>query len=257
MKKLLLFSGVLLLLFSSCNKKLEKYSKVFKSHTTRIGKGYAWSWVKVGLGEQPLSLGISISQASFNSLPPDDNAHMSFDYLIGMPTEFDLPPFDHIMIDWNPHGHEPIPIYGLPHFDFHFYFISEDEQMMIPPYPLAPDKFDHAPDAAYLPEHYANFGGGVPMMGAHWVDLTSPELDPNNPAKFTQTFVYGSYDGSVTFWEPMITWEYLNNTDWFDRSIPQPAKVERSGFYPTKLHVRKSSGEIQIIMDEFVFREQS
>ncbi len=51
-------------------------------------------------------------------------------------------------------------------------------------------------------------GGGVPQMGAHWVDVTSPEL---NGSTFAQTFIYGSYDGQVNFYEPMITLDFLKN----------------------------------------------
>jgi hypothetical protein len=43
-------------------------------------------------------------------------------------------------------------------------------------------------------------------MGAHWADLLSPEF---SGSPFTKTFILGTYDGKVIFWEPMITRAYL------------------------------------------------
>jgi hypothetical protein len=82
-------------------------------------------------------------------------------------------------------------------------------------------------------------GGGVPMMGAHWVDPTSGEF---HGQPFGETFIFGSYEGKVTFYEPMITLEFLKNNSNFERSIPQPAKVQKSGYYPTKMRVVKHDG---------------
>jgi hypothetical protein len=43
-------------------------------------------------------------------------------------------------------------------------------------------------------------------MGSHFVDITSPEF---NGGIFTQTFIFGSYESNVIFYEPMITLDYL------------------------------------------------
>ena len=45
-------------------------------------------------------------------------------------------------------------------------------------------------------------GTEVPMMGGHWVDPKAPEL---NGQVFTKTFLYGSYNGKMIHFEPMIT----------------------------------------------------
>ena len=41
--------------------------------------------------------------------------------------DFDMPdPFYRTAnIDWNPHGHAPTPVWGYPHFDFHFYTVPQ------------------------------------------------------------------------------------------------------------------------------------
>lgn len=97
----------------------------------------------------------------------------------------------------------------------------------------------------------------VPTMGKHWVDVTSPELNPNNPQPFTQTFIYGSYDSKVVFYEPMITLDFLKTTANFERLIPQPAKVQQSGYYPTKMRVQKQGNAVSIILEGLVYRTAS
>ena len=107
--------------------------------------------------------------------------------------------------------------------------------------------------AEYLPANYVS-GPPVPQMGKHWIDITSPEF---NGATFTQTFIYRSYDSKITFNEPMITKAFLDNTTQFERSIPQPAKVQKTGYYPTKLIVVRQAEGTAIILDGFVYREAS
>ena len=91
-------------------------------------------------------------------------------------------------------------------------------------------------------------------MGTHWLDVTSPEL---NGQPFTQTFIYGSYNGKVTFAEPMITLDFLKKTSSFERDIPQAAKVQKSGYYPTKLNITKHDGITEIVLTGFVYKTQS
>jgi hypothetical protein len=55
----------------------------------------------------------------------------------------------------------------------------------------------------------------------------------------------------------MITLDFLKNTSSFQRAIPQPAKVQQSGYYPTKMRILKHNGETEIILDEFVYRQAS
>jgi hypothetical protein len=91
-------------------------------------------------------------------------------------------------------------------------------------------------------------------MGNHWVDVTSPEL---NGAKFTETFLMGSYDKKVIFYEPMITKAFLKTANQWERNIPQPEKFQKDGYYPTKLRVVKHDGVTEIILDGFVRRQAS
>jgi hypothetical protein len=105
-----------------------------------------------------------------------------------------------------------------------------------------------------LHETYVPVPGGVPQMGTHWVDVTTPEL---NGGTFTQTFLYGTYNGNVTFYEPMITKTFLDNNSSYQRSFPVPAKFKKDGYYPTKMRVEKINGVTNVILEGFVYRQAS
>jgi hypothetical protein len=111
-----------------------------------------------------------------------------------------------ISIDWNPAGHEPEDVYDVPHFDFHFYFISKERVNAI-------DCSDRTPvPAALIPEGYVlppleAPGACIPKMGYHAVPLK--DLGPDQV--FVQTPIYGYYGGDLIFFEPMITHEYLQS----------------------------------------------
>jgi hypothetical protein len=81
-----------------------------------------------------------------------------------------------------------------------------EDQMSIPAYEVDSTKFLRYPAQDYMPSTYVAIPGGVPMMGAHWIDVTTDEL---NGKPFTQTFLYGSYGGKVSFFEPMIILAFL------------------------------------------------
>ena len=162
-------------------------------------------------------------------------------------------PFDHIDINWNPHGHEPEMVYGLPHFDFHFYKISRSEQLSIVPGPL----MDLLPPPGAVPPTYVPTPGGVPQMGKHWIDFTSPELSPVNPKIFTKTFIYGSYNGKVIFEEPMITLAVLQRGRSSSTNIPQPQVfLPANTYYPTVYNISlNSKSEKHIVtLSDFIYR---
>lgn len=242
--------------FASCKKDDNNSSPAgtFNGPDVQFFGGKANTWVKINSSGAPEQLAISINDAAMNSLPTDINPDGEDDIILPLNTKASATAFDHVMVDWNPLGHEPDGVYTVPHFDFHFYMNSVDEQMSIPLYEEDSLKFKNYPSADYMPQNYIPIPGGVPMMGSHWVDITSPEL---NGAPFTQTFLMGSYDGKVIFYEPMITLDFLKNNANFERDIPAPAKYQKPGYYPTKLKVSKHDGVTEIILDGFVNKQQS
>ena len=262
MKKLLFFAAASLVAFSSCKKDKEqdkKEEKVFKSEMKTFQHGKAWTWYEEDDNKNPVRLAVAFDNAAFNSLDtsaPGGSGHhhensLSLKY---HPKATAATPFTHALLDWNPKGHEPEFIYGKAHFDFHFYLQPEAERLAIPLYEQDSAKFKNVPPAGYMPPTYINPGGGVPQMGAHWIDFTTPEL---NGQPFTQTFLMGSYNGKVTFWEPMITEKFIRDNQSFERAIPQPIKYQKAGWYPTRMRIEKKDGIISIILEGFVQRQAS
>ncbi len=253
-------------LFSSCEKAVDFYdfynkdpkglsNKTYEGPEVKMGNGTARSWISVNYKDMPQEVGIELTQGALTNLPqdPTDFANETFVLPLDQKAK-DLTPFDHVVIDWNPQGHEPAA-YQVPHFDFHFYIMSLADQMNIPAYtPTTASLFDNLPPATHLPSNYIATPGGVPQMGKHWVDVTSPEL---NGQPFTKTFIYGTYNGAVTFLEPMITIATIQSGQSSSTAIPQPQVYEKTHtWYPTKynIYMGTSSHNYYITLSNFVMR---
>lgn len=242
MKKILLLviTGMTLL---SCNKN-DNNIGLFPGPDETIQKGKGRSWINLNSVGAPTQLGITLDDAALNSMPvqgEESNFKLALSNAAKLAT-----PFDHIEIGWNPHGHEPVGVYNKPHFDFHFYMVSDAEVNAA----TDPVKLDAIPAAEYVPKNYVP-GPAVPKMGKHFIDITSPEL---NGKAFNETFIYGTYDGKVTFYEPMITLAFLLSAESFERQIPQPEKYMKPGYYPTTMSIAKHDGVTDIILSGFVKR---
>jgi hypothetical protein len=180
----------------------------------------------------PTEMGIEIPAAVMNSLPAEGKA-----LVIDFPIQAKDTPMQYMMFDWNPQGHEPAGIYDKPHFDFHFYMQDLDDVMDINPGPCAGlDCDDYAKarrpvPAAFTPQGYIDVGSVVPYMGNHLIDPTSPEF---NGQAFTRTWLYGAYDGEITFYEPMITKATLTGDPNHCEALKLPREYAESGYYPTK-----------------------
>jgi hypothetical protein len=259
MKKLLVLLVAATAVFTSCKKdNAEAKGGIFEGTKTTFQHGKAWTWVELNNEGNPLKVAVAIDAQAMNSLdtthPGTPGHHHENNIVLDFHAKAGVTPFKHIFLGWNPQGHEPEFIYGLPHFDFHYYMTSSAERAAIPVYEADSAKFKNAPAPAYLPATYINPGGGAPAMGAHWLDVTSPELSGQ---PFTQTFIYGSYNGKVTFLEPMITEQFIKDNPSFIRSIPQPQKVQTTGWYPTKMRIETKNGVTNVILEEFVYKVQS
>ncbi len=245
--------------FTACEKEKNK-AGVFKGPEVQIHEGKAWSWVSLDADGNPLQIGVAIDESAMESVPTDTTGMPNTghgpanNFTLKLHPKASVTPFKHIGLDWNPVGHEPAGIYTKSHFDFHFYMMPEADRLAIPTYEQDSAKFKNLPNTAYYPQTYIAIPGGLPRMGAHWIDVTSPEL-AGQP--FTQTFIFGSFDGKVTFYEPMITKEFLENNSNYERQIPQPAKYQETGYYPTIMRVVKKDGLTNVILDGFKYRQAS
>lgn len=241
---------------SSVNGRSEEKYNTFYGAQVQIGNGHVRSWINITHSGRPLAIGLEMTGGALTNLPEDPNDHMAATWHLKLHQKAHaVTPFDHIMLNWNVMGHEPPPIYGLPHLDMHFYKVGMNEVMNM----TDPVKFNLLPPPAYIPAAYL-FTGGVPMMGSHWVDLMSPELlPPADPdyAAFTHTMIYGSYDGEVIFVEPMITRAYLQSGATVHKWYRQPMHFDPSNtYYPQRYNIWKGekNGRHYVALDEMMMR---
>ena len=201
----------------------------YYGNVVRLGNGNVKTYYTESLSGTPVELGIILNEAILSSLPEHPTSiTLPFHFKAGKTN------FTHALIDWNPMGHEPAHVYDKPHFDFHFYFgFTNAQRLAIGPNDTV--QFAHVPDSIFCPPMYWKIPGGVPQMGAHWVDLLAPEF---NGGVFTKTFIFGSYDGRFIFYEPMITRDYLLSQPNETIEIRQPAAFQSEGWYPMKYSVR-------------------
>jgi len=202
----------------------------FYSSTLPVGKGVARAWITVTKTGEPISVGINLSGKALQNLPAEPQQ-----YVLILPKNKGQNFYTHVLFDWNPHGHEPIGVYDVPHFDFHFYTVSNEDRLAIPF--LAPPNFDTPPASKYIPALYIPLPGLVPEMGAHWVNVTSPEL---HEIPFTHTMIWGSYMGEYIFWEPMVTLDYLLSKPDATFPISQPTAYQKDGWYANNYKISYS-----------------
>lgn len=224
-----------------------KKGGVFYGPTVPIGHGVARAWVQEADNGTPLAVGINLSQKALEDLP-----EVATQYVLYFPKNKGENFYKHMLVDWNPQGHPPVGVYDLPHFDFHFYWITNEERLTIGP--AGAPEFDIYPASQYVPPDYIPIPGGVPEMGTHWADLLSGEF---HGQVFTRTFILGSWDGSFIFYEPMITRTYLLTHP--DETLPvrQPSAFQQDGWYPENYSIAYTTSPFQytIALRNLVYHE--
>ncbi|HUQ96684.1 MAG TPA: DUF5602 domain-containing protein [Chitinophagaceae bacterium] len=252
------------LLSLSCNQNLEDYfnpdgisNHVYRGPIVKMGNGSIRSVFTVSPTGVPLKIGLEMTDAAFDNLPTDpmDFEHSMF--IVSIPQKAkDLTAFDHMMVNWNVQGHEPVGVYDKPHFDFHFFKVKVSEQINIPPYgPETAAAFDALPPDGYMPPTFVPTPGGVPTMGKHWADTKSDEA---NGKPFTKTFIYGSYNSATTFMEPMITLATLQSGEESSTAIDQPKYfAPEKTYYPTKYEITRDARKHThtVSLTDFVWRQ--
>ena len=211
--------------------------KIIVGETKPLGQGQARSWVSLDQKGNPTAVGLTFSEAALSTLPKEPPADTPWtEVSLALPAQASATAFKHIGLNWNPNGHAPAKIYDTPHLDFHFYMITEAERAGItaegedllrtkkqPAAEFVPAGYIYAPDSEHA------------RMGAHWINPLAKELQGQT---FSTTFLYGSYNGSLIFAEPMITRSFLETKTNVTELIKLPAQYARKAYYPTKYSVR-------------------
>lgn len=205
-----------------------------------------------------------------------------------------MTPFEHMGFYANQEGHAPEGVYSKPHLDVHFFNISQEERSQIQGSPAglhggSNTEYADLPPDGFLPDKYILFttnsnplpagaeidpfapDAPIPAtadieQGLHWVPNDAPELT-GGAAVWEQTFIFGSYDNKVNFWEPMITREFLESlgtpedgfkeTDVRHFTIPQPERFQENSYYPLSYTIGYSAdhNEYFVSLDELTLQE--
>jgi hypothetical protein len=139
---------------------------------------------------------------------------------------------DHLTFYWEAHGHPPTP-FMTPHYDFHFYAISDSERRAID---CADKRKPETLPTGYslrdqdLPGIGLLTGLCVPQMGMHSVETAAFQ----DTTLFSGAMVLGYYAGHPIFFEPMISRATLLQRRSFSLPLPTPAGLGTGVHYPTR-----------------------
>lgn len=252
-----------------------------------LGSVQVQAYVDIGEGGVPLSLGIRLPGRGFASLPTEaadgyrcldldqnDRIDVEGECVGGHERVLFLPdpwsetidsPFKWALFNWNPAGHGPPGIWDVPHFDFHFFIqsLADRSRIRIGPCAMLVNCDDlllgtQPVGEGFLPDGYEDRGVVEFGMGNHLIDPSTFGSASEPP---THTLIYGSWAGRVSFLEPMITLEYLEQL----RSgqalsgchpVPRPQRVIEAGHYPSRYCIRHDpdSDVFTIAIEDFEWR---
>jgi len=201
-----------------------------------VGQGTARTFVVTG-PDGASSIGVALTPQALDGLPSVDSM-----WSLPLPAGEKVAPYDHVEINWNAHGHPPA-VYGIPHFDFHFYTVSTAAQAAIQP---GPDTV--TVPSPNVPPNYVSGVQAVPDMGVHWVDTLSAEFQGH---VFDHTLIYGFYHGAMVFLEPMVTRDFLASQPNVSLPVKQPLAFQQPGSYPSRYSVRfdAATSTIRVSLD--------
>jgi hypothetical protein len=250
----------------------------------KLGNGVAQLYVELDAEGAPSVLGVTFDQGMLEGLPampntwsrcfdkngnggidPHGECHGDYELELALPQDLaGVTPFTWVSVNWNPMGHTPPapPPWAAPHYDFHFYIMPREAVRQIRPGPCAElidcNDFTRAQvpvPVQYVHADHIDVGAAVNDMGNHLIDSKAPELADGGP-EFTHTFIFGAYDGQITFYEPMITLAYFESRPDACVPIKQPQAWAIEGYYPTTYCTRYRADEQRytVSLEDFVHR---
>lgn len=210
----------------------------YEGQAVLIGQGTARTIVRTDDQGRLASIGVVMTPGALQGLPETGaNGAHDVPYVLPMPADGPRTVIDHAVINWEPHGHAPPGVFDVPHFDFHFYVISEAEQRRVR-FETDQDSArpEQQPSAELLPAGYiVPPGTAVPQMGVHALDPSWPEF---HGQPFTASFIYGYYDRRLIFVEPMASLAFLESKPSFSAPVVRPAAYSVPGLYPSAYAVK-------------------
>jgi len=195
--------------------------------------------------------------------------------------------FDHLVMNYNPQGNGPPGTdpdagiyqggpYSESHFDFHFYLIDRDTRLSVQPLdgcsfapldnffagtpiPMSVEDYNYLMEELpcdQIPPKHTYIPAVEPAMGAHMVDFCSPEYTGQS---FSTTWIFGRQGGHLSFLEPMMTVDYLQDRNFAPQDIVLPEKAPKQGQYPQKYEVKfdYATEVYKIALHDFTWKEES
>jgi Domain of unknown function (DUF5602) len=239
-------------------------SGIFFGPSQDLGNGTVRTYAVLDEGGNPTEVGLRMTPAALDDLP-ETTAGPPLMLMLDFPDQASATAFDHVMLNWNPHGHDPTVLFGKPHFDFHFDMVDmatiEGISASDPDYAA---KAEHAPDAKYVPQGYVVPPGGsaaeqaVPGMGVHLIDSGDTSLVPGS-YDFEQIIINGTWDGRHIFTEPMVTREWLLTAPNSQQALKLPQMYQQAAYYPTTygVHVDEQTKDYVISLGGMTMRAAS
>jgi len=235
----------LLLSFSAFLSNSAQAQNVFVGDSVALGDGFAFVWIETDGDNVPVRVGFTLDHGLLSDLPGQEQQNW-----LEFPDAGEHSLWKVVLFDWNPTGHEP-SVYEEAHFDFHFAIVPRalmdaisNGAHMDPVAPeLIPPGYEPSTDPPLA----------VANMGVHYFDKFAREWqgDP-----FTETLIYGYYQGEFLFMEPMITRVFLLAGKTDTLAIKQPKTFATPGYYPTNYAIEfdKAANLHHIVLIDFVFR---
>ena len=258
----ILAACVALTSLAACSSGQPNKSGTFYGSPRSVGSGTVKTYTTLDNAGNPTEVGIRMSAASLDGLPQEDPVPLHM-LILDFPRQASATPFNHVMLNWNSHGHEPVELFGKPHFDMHFYMIDPAAVEQIDPTKAGfATRATHLPDQKYVPRDYVTPPGSptdntVPAMGLHWLDSKAGFV----PGKydFKQTVINGSWDGAYTFIEPMMTREWMLTKPAVQEQLKQPQAYQKSAYFPTtyRVHYDDQAKEYAISLGGMTMRNAS
>ncbi|BAW08127.1 conserved hypothetical protein [Nocardia seriolae] len=233
-------------------------SGTFEGTAQQLGNGQVSTFVQLDRDGNPVALGLHLTRAALEGLPTaDPGPHQPLTLELAFPAQAGATDFDHVMLNWNAQGHDPMALFGVPHFDFHFFMIDTAAQQAIDPAdPGFATAAANAPAAQYVPQDYRQVpDSAVPYMGVHWADGSTP-LVPGQ-FQFTRILINGSWNGKYTFVEPMVTRDYLLSKPDVSQDVKQPKAFQTSGYFPTHYELRTGADSYTVALTGLTHHDAS
>jgi hypothetical protein len=146
-----------------------------------------------------------------------------------------------IDIGHNKIGHPPFGVWDVPHFDVHFYALTE-EQVLAVTCADQPKVDDDKVPAGFV------VGECVDQMGVHAHEPRADSNDPQ-PLKDKNADVIIGYDkGELTFIEPMLLAEPVFAGETLEANVGRPARVGRETLWPARFTGRVEGDEYRFAL---------